>query len=166
MKLIANIGLAVILFCSSPASAQVKPGSASLKISGEVTKDFAFTKDDLRKLDRTTAILKDRDGRDVPYTGVSVQRLLEMAGVTTGKQLRGENLTKYLLVKCADGYEILFSLAELDNGFNDKKVILANESAGKDLPVDRGPFRIVIEGEKVPARSSFQVVEFKIAFAK
>ncbi|RYF96725.1 MAG: hypothetical protein EOO02_21760 [Chitinophagaceae bacterium] len=58
------------------------------------------------------------------------------------------------------------NLAELDNGFNDKKVILADESAGKDLPVDRGPFRIVIEGEKVPARSSFQVVEFKIAFAK
>ncbi|MET0243432.1 MAG: molybdopterin-dependent oxidoreductase [Flavitalea sp.] len=166
MKLIANIGLAVILFCSSPASAQVKPGSASLKISGEVTKELVFNKDDLRKLDRTTAILKDRDGRDVPYTGVSIQRLLEMAGVTTGKQLRGENLTKYLLVKCADGYEILFSLAELDNGFNDKKVILADESAGKDLPVDRGPFRIVIEGEKVPARSSFQVVEFKIAFAK
>jgi len=45
--------------------------------------------------------------------GVPVEQILDLAGVTTGKQLKGENLTKYLLVKCADGYEVLFSLAEL-----------------------------------------------------
>lgn len=37
-----------------------------------------------------------------------------------GKELRGENLSKYLLVKCADDYEVLFSLAELDSSFTNK----------------------------------------------
>eukprot|EP01035_Chromulina_nebulosa_P063624 gene63624-87025_t len=49
---------------------------------------------------RTTASLKDRDGTDHPYAGVAIQEILELAGVTTGKQLRGENLAKYLLVRC------------------------------------------------------------------
>jgi hypothetical protein len=89
-----------------------------------------------------------------------------MAGVTTGKQLRGKNLTKYMLVKCADGYEVLFSLAELDSSFTDRTVIIADESEGKPLPLEKGPFRLIVPGEKKPARCSFQVTELAIRFAK
>jgi DMSO/TMAO reductase YedYZ molybdopterin-dependent catalytic subunit len=111
-------------------------------------------------------MMKDRDGKEHAYTGVSIQEILEQAGVTTGKQLRGENLTKYLLVKCADGYEVLFSLAELDSSFTDRTVILADTIEGKSLPMDKGPFRLIVPGEKKPARSSFQVTEIIIKFAK
>ena len=114
----------------------------------------------------TDATMKDRDGADHVYKGVAIQDLLELAGVTTGKQLRGENLGKYLLVKCADGYEVVFSLAELDSSFTNRVVILADELGGKSLPAGKGPFRLVVPGEKKPARSSFQVVEFVVRFAK
>ena len=140
--------------------------SAFVKITGEVTKPLKLYAADLAKMQRTTVALKDRDGKDHPYTGVSVQEILELAGVTTGKQLRGENLTKYMMAKCADGYEVLFSLAELDSAFTDRKVILADESEGRPLPAGKGPFRIVVPGEKKPARSSFQVTELTIRFAK
>jgi len=110
--------------------------------------------------------LKDRDGKDHSYTGAPVQAILEKAGVTMGKQLRSKNLSKYLLVKCADGYEVLFSLAELDSSFTNRQVILANETDGHALPADRGPFRLIVPGEKKPARSSFQVVEMVVRFAK
>ena len=83
-----------------------------------------------------------------------------------GKQLRGENLTKYLLVKCADGYEVLFSPAELDSSFTDSKMILAYESEGNPLSAGEGPFRLVAPSDKKPARSSLQVTEFVIRFAK
>ena len=110
--------------------------------------------------------LTDRDGKELSYTGVPVLDILNSAGVTTGKQLRGENLTKYVMVKCADGYEVLFSLAELDTAFTNKIIILANELEGKPLPAGKGPFRLVVPGEGRPARSCFQVIELVIRFAK
>lgn len=164
-KIILYIFLTILISLPLTFYAQVATSKAAVKVSGEVTKPLLLTQEDLSKMERTTAILKDRDGKDVPYSGVAVQQILELAGVTSGKQLRGENLAKYLLVKCSDGYEIVFSLAELDKGFNDKVVILADKSNGSDLPLDKGPFRLIVQGEKVPARSSFQVVELIIRFA-
>jgi DMSO/TMAO reductase YedYZ molybdopterin-dependent catalytic subunit len=162
----------LIIFCNVLSvglysqSSQKTNSIAAVKVSGEVTKPLTLTKEDLSKMERTTAILRDRDGKDVPYTGVDLQRILELAGVTMGKQLRGENLARYLLVKCADGYEVVFSLAEIDHGFTDKVIILADQSRGTDIPMDKGPFRIVVQGDKVPARSSFQVTELIVGFPK
>lgn len=138
----------------------------SIKVSGEVTKPLQLQAADLAKMKRVTVSMKDRDGNEHAYTGVAVADILEMAGVTMGRQLRGENLTKYMLVKCADGYEVLFSLAELDADFTDRTVIIADQSEGKPLPPGKGPFRLVAPGEKKPARCSFQVTELIIKFAK
>ncbi|MBN9384328.1 MAG: molybdopterin-dependent oxidoreductase [Chitinophagaceae bacterium] len=138
----------------------------AIKVSGEVTKPLQLQTADLAKMKRVTVSMRDRDGNEHPYTGVPVAEILDQAGVTTGKQLRGENLTKYLLVKCADGYEVLFSLAELDSSFTDRTVIIADSSEGKPLPAGKGPFRLVVPGEKKPARSSFQVTELVIRWAK
>lgn len=145
------------------AYAQTSP---AVKISGEVTKPLTLSVDDLAKMKRSTAVLTDRDGKPHSYQGVALQELLEQAGVTMGKQLRGEQLTKYLMVKCADGYEVLFSLAELDSSFTDRVVILADKLENNSLPDGKGPFRLVVPGEKKPARSSFQVVEMVIRYAK
>lgn len=146
--------------------AQVKEGQPFVKVTGEVTKVLQLTTADLTAMKRVTIYLKDRDGNSHAYTGVEVQDILNLAGVTTGNQLRGENLAKYMLVKRADGYEVLFSLAELDTAFTDRRIILADNLEGKALPTRKGPFRLVVPGEKRPARSCFQVVEFVIRFAK
>lgn len=137
-----------------------------IKVYGEVTKPLKLYKDDLDKMKRITVMLQDRTGAPHSYAGVPVQALMEMAGVTTGKNLRGENLSKYLMVKSGDNYQVLFSLAELDSGFTDRVVILADEFEGKPIPDGKGPFRLVVPGEKKPARSSMQVIEFVVRFAK
>ena len=67
--------------------------------------------------------------------------------------LRGENLSKYLQIKAADGYGVLFSLAELDSSFTSKVVILADKMEGKPIPKGKGPFRIIVPDERKPARS-------------
>ncbi|SEN37821.1 Oxidoreductase molybdopterin binding domain-containing protein [Chitinophaga rupis] len=149
--------------CTLPVLAQQKP---AVKISGEVATPLTIYVDSLAQWPRITVNLKDRDGKDHSYSGTPLQAILEKAGVTMGKQLRGKNLSKYLMVKCADGYEVLFSLAELDSSFTDRQVILANETDGHALPADKGPLRLVVPGEKKPARSSFQVVEMVVRFAK
>ena len=155
-----------LLCCITTISTAAQDNTPVVKISGEVATPLSLSATDLAKMKRTTATLKDHDGKAHIYTGAPIQQILEQAGVTTGKQLRGENLTKYLLVKCADGYEVLFSLAELDSSFTDRTIILADTLDGGSLPVGKGPFRLVVPGEKKPARSSFQVTEMVIRFAK
>ncbi len=146
--------------------AQETAPKPSLKISGEVTKPLELYMEDLSKMKTVTASMKDKAGKDHSYKGVDIQEILRTAGVTMDTQLRGKNLSKYLLVKCADGYEVLFSLAELDSSFTDRVVTLAYESDGKPLPAGIGPFRLVVPAEKKPARSGFQVIAMVIKFAK
>lgn len=128
-----------------------------LKVSGDVSKPLELSLTDLSKMPRKEASLKDKDGSVHVYTGVSVRDILAMAGAPSGKELHGENMSKYLLARCTDGYQVLFSLAELDASITDKNVIVADTIDGKPLSESKGPLRIVAEGEKKPARSSYQL---------
>lgn len=159
----ALLGLGLLLTLVSTVIAQEK---ATLIIQGEVEKELVLTSLDLIKMKRDKATLIDRGGVSHHYEGVPITTILDSAGVTLGNKLRGENLSKYLLVKCGDGYQVLFSLAELDHSFTDRIVILADHMDGKPISDGRGPFRLIVPGEKVPARSSFEVVSFTIGFAK
>jgi len=153
----------VFLLCCTGSVAWAQ---SFIKVTGEVTKPVTLYEGDIGKMNKVSVTLTDKDGKDHSYKGVPVLDLLNSAGVTTGKQLRGENLSKYVLVKCSDGYEVLFSLAEMDTAFNNKMIILATEADGKPIANGKGPFRLVVPGEGRPARSCFQVVEFVVKFAK
>ena len=161
MKYILSI---TFLLVSTFVFAQSKP--FVLKVSGEVAAPLQLSLNDLAAMPHHTVNLKDKDGNPHPYSGVAVQDILSKAGVTVGKELRGENLSKYLLAKCADGYQTLYSLVELDSSFTDNMVIIADASEGKPLPEAKGPLRMVIPNEKKPARSCYQVVELIIGYAK
>lgn len=142
------------------------PAQSFIQVTGEVTKPLKLYEADIAKMNKVTVTLTDKNGKDHSYTGVPVLDVLNSAGVTTGKELRGENLTKYVLVKCSDGYQVLFALAEMDTALSKKTIILATRADGKPLPDGKGPFRLVVPGEGRPARSCFQVVEFVVKFAK
>jgi len=160
--IIKNLIALVLLVCMGyAASAQ-----AFVQVTGEVSKTLKLYEADIAKMNKVSVVLTDKDGKDHSYSGVPVLDILNSAGVTTGKQLHGENLTKYVLVKCADGYQVLFALAEMDTALSKKTIILATQADNKPLPEGKGPFRLVVPGEGRPARSCFQVVEFVIKFAK
>lgn len=146
--------------------AQTLEKQATVKISGEVSKPLTISEADLQKFKQTTVNRKDRDGNDHAYTGVVLTELLQSAGVTLGKDLKGENLVKYVLVEASDGYQVLFALAELDKDFTDRTIILADMIDGKPLLPADGPFRIIVQDEKKPARCIKQVTGIKIVFAK
>ena len=115
----------------------------------------------------TTGKVKlNKDGKDHVYSGVILSTILQKAGVTSGKDLRGKNLAKYILITANDGYKVIFALAELDKDFTDKIVILADKADGKPLPVGDGPFRVIVQDEKKPARCIKQVTEIKVQIAQ
>lgn len=149
----------VSLATSITAKAQT---TATVKVTGEVTTPLSLTVADLHQFTQTTVVRKDKDGKDHSYSGVILADILQKAGVTMNK----ESLAKYLLVDASDGYEVIFALAELDKSFTDRTIILADTVDGKALAPGDGPFRIIVQDEKKPARCIKQVTSLKVLFAK
>jgi hypothetical protein len=152
-------------FVSPDVKAQTEK-QASVKVTGEVITSLDLKHDDLKQFKQTEVTRKDRDGKDHTYSGVVLSDILQKAGVTLGKDLRGENLTKYILVEASDGYQVVFALAELDKDFTDRTIILADQIDGKPLANGDGPFRIIVQDEKKPARCIKQVTGIRVQFAK
>ncbi|OIN59741.1 molybdopterin-dependent oxidoreductase [Arsenicibacter rosenii] len=138
----------------------------TLTISGEVARPVTLSAEDIKALPHQEVTGKDRDGKELHFSGVPVIELLKKAGVTTGGELRGENLAKYAVVKAIDGYEVVFALPEFDPAFASQVIILANRVDGAPLPAGTGPFRIVVPNEKRPARWVREVRSIDIRFAK
>ena len=66
-------------------------------------------------------------------------------------------VTSTVLVEAVDGYRVVFSLAELDPTLTDRVILLADTKDGQPLPSREGPFRIIVPGDKLPARWVRQV---------
>jgi DMSO/TMAO reductase YedYZ molybdopterin-dependent catalytic subunit len=138
----------------------------TLTISGEVTKPLTLQAADLKAMLHTTVTAKDRDGKEHSYAGIPLVDLLKQAGASVGGELRGENLAKYVIVKAADNYEVLFALPELDPEFATRTIILADSVDGAALASGTGPYRVVVPGEKKPARWIREVKSIEVRFAK
>lgn len=67
--------------------------------------------------------------------------------------MRGKALASYLLAGARDGYQVVFSLGELDPGVGGARVIVADQRDGKPLSAQQGPIRLVVSSDKRPARS-------------
>ena len=149
--------VACLLICGSTlVSAQATPqGTAAptLSVAGDVRTPLSITPAELKAMPRTSVDVKDEDGRTVKYEGVLVGELLKRAGATLGGDMRGNAMTTYVLASASDGYQVLFSLAELDPAFTSSDIIVADTVDGKPLFAYQGPFRIVSPKDARPARS-------------
>jgi hypothetical protein len=85
------------------------------------------------------------------WQGVALEDLLHHAGAPAGEQLRGQAMRSVVCITASDHYQVVFSLAELDPTLGNEQVILADTQDGHHLGKD-GPFRLVVPGDKRPAR--------------
>jgi len=152
----------IVLLCSWRAYAQEKPAETILlTISGEVEHPLRLTASDLSRLSRRSVRAAEH-GKEATFEGVALGDVLRMAGIPSGEKLRGPQLVKYLLVDARDGYQAVFALPELDGAFTDREILLADRRDGTPLSAEEGPLRIVVPGEKRPARWVRQVRELRI----
>jgi hypothetical protein len=100
------------------------------------------------------------------FEGVPLSALLTAAGIPMGDTLPGPRMTEVLLVGAADGYKVVFALAEVDPAFSSREIILAVKRDGKPLEAKEGPFRIVAPGDTKPARWIRQVTELRLISVK
>ena len=128
----------------------VAPGGA-VKVLGEA---------DLAGLPRETVKLGAK-----AYEGPVLSYVLRAGGLPVGARLHGEPLRAFVVVEGKDGFNAVYSLAELDRDFHDDVVILADKVDGAALPEKEGPWRLVSCGDKKAWRSVYGVsrIEAKIA---
>jgi hypothetical protein len=96
------------------------------------------------------------------YTGVPVRDVLAKVGIEFGEKLRGRNLRLAVLAHCRDHYDIVFALAEFEDVFNSRTILLVDRQDGHTLPDAQGPLRLVVPGDKRPARWARMVTSLEV----
>lgn len=155
---IAFVALAFLLLghaAAQTAGPSALPAAAEIKlaIAGDVPMPVTLSAADLAAMPRASAEITEQDGAKSIYEGVSLQEILQKAGVSFGRQMRGKALAGYVLAEASDGYAVAFSLGELDPDLGGEKVIVADKRDGKPLFQYQGPVRLVIPADKEGARS-------------
>ncbi len=129
---------------------------ATISVRAENGKAQRFDDAALARLPQQT-VHAEAHGKTIACTGPALIDVLATAGAPSGDKLRGKNLALYVRVSAADGYHAVFALAELDRGFRDAVPIVTDHCDGAPLDAHDGPFRIIVPGEKRPARWVRQV---------
>jgi DMSO/TMAO reductase YedYZ molybdopterin-dependent catalytic subunit len=153
--------LANFAWADAPASTQ-----PALAIGGDVEKPINLTLEGLAALPHVGLHVKDHDGSDATYSGVPLKDLLLAAGVPLGQhRTRGPQLAKFVLTTSADGYHVVFALAELDSDYVDKGIIVADARNGQPLDAKSGPLRLVVPGEGMQGRWARQLTSIEVRSA-
>jgi DMSO/TMAO reductase YedYZ molybdopterin-dependent catalytic subunit len=159
---VRNLLLGFSVFMASAAIAQQAP---SISVTGAVKQPLTLTASDLASMPRAKAVT-DNNGIQTTYEGVWFSDVLKKAGVPLGSGLRGAALAGYVLASASDGYQVLFSIGELDPEMTSAQYLLADTANGKPLFGENGAFRLVIPTDKRGARSvrlltKIEVVQLK-----
>jgi DMSO/TMAO reductase YedYZ molybdopterin-dependent catalytic subunit len=145
----------LVLSILSPASAG-QPGATpagTLTIGGDVSQPLTLAAADLKSLPRSRVEVTIEDRTINVYEGVLVSERLKRAVEPLGPELTANALASYVIASAADGYEVRFSLAELDPALTTNDVIVADTLNGKPLGGSQGPLRIVAPHDRRSARS-------------
>lgn len=122
-----------------------------------------------------TKVLTPADLADLPraevksgartYEGPILTYVLRAGGLPVGPRLHGDPLRAYVVMTGKDGFQAVYSLAELDKDFHDDVVILADHVDGKPLPEKEAPWRVASSGDKKGWRSVFGLARIEARLA-
>jgi hypothetical protein len=147
MPRLALVLLIVAAFATGPGAQQ----TSLLRIGGAVARPLALSASDFGSM-RHQQVSVEADDENGVFGGVALIDLLSRAGVPSGNDLEDTDLTKIVLITGADGHRAAFALAELDSGFTDRVILVADSKDGKPLTKEAAPYQLVVPGEKRPGR--------------
>jgi DMSO/TMAO reductase YedYZ molybdopterin-dependent catalytic subunit len=150
-RFLVGVTLLVVAVHSGLVAQDAKP-SGTLTVSGDVTTPLKLTAADLKAMPRHSVQVKE-ETRTTTYDGVLVTEVLKKAGVLGGELRGSDSLSIYVIAKATDGYQVVFSLGELDQALSGNEIIIADTVDGKPLFAYQGPFRMVVPKDARGARS-------------
>jgi len=162
--------LAVMLTIATMAADAGAPPSVQLE--GDLIKPVSLTQAAFQALGPSTAEWKDKTGTH-QVTGVRLDQILLANGFLEGPSGPGvnakqkhEGLRAVVIASAPDGFEAVFSVAELLETLGPSKVLLVWQVDGKPLEPKVGPFRLVVLSDKMPTRSLYQLTSLKVVDLK
>ena len=144
----------LVLCATLHLAAWGQPAAAAfLEISGDVPHPRTFQESEWKQLKHVTLSAHNaHEEKTATYSGVPLRDLLKEAGVPSGENLRGKALATCIVVTATDGYQATFSIGEVDEGIGNVQLLVADAEDGKPLAATAGPLRLVVPGDKRPAR--------------
>ena len=133
----------------------------SIQVTGAVSQPLTLTAADLAKMPRATVHTTSK-GTETTFQGVWLTDVLKKAGVPQGAQLRGKALASCVIAEAQDGYQVAFSIGEVDPYYIDNQILLADTSNGKPLSGPQGRFHLVVPKDKEGARSVYLLTKLEI----
>jgi hypothetical protein len=153
---LALAGAALGWLAASGAAAQ------SIALSGLAGEKVQLSAADLAAMPHQAVTLQ-LEGKTEACDAVPLSLILAKVGAPQGKALRGPELADVALVGAADGYRVALALAETDPLMRgEDQIFLADRCAGGPMAPPEGPFRLVVVGDKRPARSARQVTSITL----
>ena len=146
---------AALALTASPVLAQ------DLKVTVAGRDSVVLTSADIQALPRAKATVTVK-GQPVVYEGAVLHGALLKAGVVSGERLMGRYLNQVVVIRAADGFSSLLSIAETDPAYRGNPVILADTVGGKPLNAHEAPYRVVVDGDLRLSRSPRQVVSVEV----
>jgi hypothetical protein len=154
-----HFALLVSLLCLSAGSLLAQQ---MLTITFQET-NLTFTTPQFAALPHTE--IKAMDGheqKEHQYSGVAVRELLTQAGVPAGDKLRGAALRDVVVVRARDDYAVTLTLADFDEAFGGRSILLADRVDGNLLSTNAGPLRLIVPGDKKAARWARMVNKIEV----
>lgn len=154
--------LGCLILSGATAWAQTAPAAATIRVLVDGKPPLTLDSHALAAMPRTsidTAAIHHEP--PAHWQGVALEEVLQHAGAATGEQLRGHGLGTIVRVTASDNYQVVFSLGELDPLLGNEQVLLADTQDGHPLTKD-GPFRLVVPGDKRPARWIHNVTTIEV----
>ncbi len=157
--------LALFLIAAYPARADE---TALLQVSGALPKSGTLKLADLEAMAPVTAPWTTRGEHHEIY-GVPVERVLTRFGFEPGpmgkdvskrEKRRGWRLA--VRASAADGFEAVFSCAELFESMGATRAMIVWKVDGKPLGADRGPLRLIALTDKEPSRSIYGLRKLEV----
>jgi len=151
----------LLLYGLLPAVMLAQDPAPVVQVTGAVKQPLSLSADDLARMPRAS-VKTTSNGMETVYEGVWLHEVLKRAGVPQGGELRGKALASYVLAEAQDGYQVVFSLGELDPAFIDNEILLADTANGKPLFGAQGRFRLVVPKDKPGARSVRMLTKLEV----
>jgi DMSO/TMAO reductase YedYZ molybdopterin-dependent catalytic subunit len=156
-----SIVIILTLLVGAVAGLGAQQAAPSISVTGSVSTPLTLTVEALGQMPRATATISAA-GIETQYEGVWLREILKKAGVPDGEELRGKALTTYVLAEAQDGYQVVFSLGELDPALGDMPILVADKANGKPLFGENGAFRLVSPRDKRGARSVRMLTKIEV----
>lgn len=151
--------LAICTLTAGAPKAQAVAVQTTIDVIGLDGKKSSVSLSDLPRKTLNTA---DAAGIKTTHEGVALSDVLAKAGIPMGGALRGKALARVVIATAADGYQVAYSIAEIDADFSDQVILIVDTRNGKPLLADSGPLQIVVPQDKRAARWVRQVIQLEV----